>query len=243
MHLKNSIIIALISIFSGCNSKKPPLENYNSETLIVERVSDNIYRHISYLETKTYGKVPCNGMVYLDGDDAIVFDTPTNDKASAELIEWIGNRSIKGVLVTHFHIDCLGGLKEFHLNEIESYASNATIKLAEKDHTELPKNGFKDKMDFTIGDNTAYAQFFGQGHTQDNVIGYVPSEKALFGGCLIKSLNSGKGNLSDANTNEWSSTVEKIKREIPGIEVVVPGHGKNGGSELLDFTIELFNEE
>ncbi|MCB0383180.1 MAG: subclass B1 metallo-beta-lactamase [Psychroserpens sp.] len=241
--MKNIIFILSIFILSCSKANKLPLKNYESETLKIEKISDNIYMHTSYFESESYGKVPCNGMVYLDGNDALVYDTPTNDKASAELINWIGKRGIKGVIVTHFHTDCLGGLKEFHLNGIESYASNLTIELAKKDNFELPKQGFNGKIEFEIGKNIAYAQFFGQGHTKDNIIGYVPSEKAMFGGCLIKALNSGKGNLADANTNEWSRTVEKIKNEIVGIEVVIPGHGKHGGIELLDFTVELFNEK
>ena len=241
--MRNIIFITGILLLGGCKSKKLPLEYYESESLKIERISDNIYRHISYLETERFGKVPCNGMVYLNGNEALVFDTPTNNKASAELINWIGERRIKGVVVTHFHVDCLGGLKEFHLSEIESYASKTTIELAKKNDSEMPKNGFNDKITFEIGENTAFAQFFGQGHSKDNVVGYVPSEKALFGGCLIKALDSGRGNLADANTKEWSRTVENIKDEITGIEVVIPGHGKNGGIDLLDFTIELFKEK
>ncbi|MBI1185369.1 subclass B1 metallo-beta-lactamase [bacterium] len=241
--MKHITFISLVFILCECKSNVQPHKNYESETLKVEEISENIYRHISYLETDDYGKVPCNGMVYFNGNDALVFDTPTNDKASAELIDWIGDRNIKGVVVTHFHIDCLGGLKEFHLNGIASYASNLTIELAKKDNSELPKQGFDDKIEFEIGENIAYAQFFGPGHTNDNIIGYVPSEQTMFGGCLIKALNSGKGNLADANTNKWSRTVEKIKKEITGIETVIPGHGNHGGIELLDFTIELFKEQ
>jgi metallo-beta-lactamase class B len=82
--------------------------------------------------------------------------------------------------------------------------------------------------------------FFGQGHTSDNIIGYIPSENALFGGCLIKALGATKGNLTDANIREWSETVELIKKEISKLEIVIPGHEKNGGKELLEYTIELF---
>ena len=241
--MKNIIYLLPILILTSCKSTKLPLKNYESETLKIQKLSNHIYRHISYLETDSYGKVSCNGMVYLNGNEALVFDTPTNNKASSELIDWIGKRKIKGVVVTHFHIDCLGGLKEFHLNEIESYASKLTIELAKKDGQELPRHSFDDKIAFVIEKKIAYAQFYGQGHTKDNVVGYVPSEKALFGGCLIKALNSGKGNLVDANTNQWSTTVERIKNKIDGIEVVIPGHGKNGGIELLDFTIQLFKEK
>jgi len=74
-------------------------------------------------------------------------------------------------------------------------------------------------------------------------VGYVPSEKALFGGCLLKHVNASKGNLADANTSEWSSSVAKIKKEYPDLEIVIPGHGKNGGIELLDYTIKLFQQD
>lgn len=85
-------------------------------------------------------------------------------------------------------------------------------------------------------------KFFGEGHTSDDIVGYIPSEKALFGGCLIKSLKAGKGNLEDANINEWSTTVEMIKKEIPELAIVIPGHGKYGNEKLLDYTIELFRK-
>ena len=82
----------------------------------------------------------------------------------------------------------------------------------------------------------------GEGHTRDNVVSYFLDEKVLFGGCLIKSLKSGKGNLADANTAEWSNTVKTIKRQFKDVEMVIPGHGKPGGIELLDYTIEMFKE-
>ncbi|WP_452222165.1 alpha/beta hydrolase [Lacinutrix salivirga] len=76
--------------------------------------------------------------------------------------------------------------------------------------------------------------------TQDNIVGYVPSEKVLFGCCLVKSLNASEGNLSDSSIEDWSKTVEKLKNEFSEIENVVPGHGKSGGTELLDYTINQF---
>lgn len=239
--MKNSIFLSALVVFCACVRASAQLKNYASETLKIERITDHVYKHISYLETESYGKVPCNGMIYINGNDVLIFDAPTNNSASAELIEWIGERNIKSVLVTHFHIDCLGGLEEFHSNKIESYATNLTIALAKNDSTELPKNGFDKKMEFNIGGSIAVGEFFGQGHTSDNIVGYIPSENALFGGCLIKAMNSGKGNLEDAHTDEWPKTVEKIKNGIDGIKIVVPGHGKHGGIELLDFTIDVFS--
>ncbi|WP_432264965.1 subclass B1 metallo-beta-lactamase [Croceitalea rosinachiae] len=216
---------------------------HQSEKLKIERITDRLFVHISYLETNDYGKVTCNGMVYINEEEAIIFDTPTTNEASKELIEWLADKKINAVVATHFHEDCLGGLGEFHSKGIPSYASNLTIEFAKKNTEILPQNGFDKAQKIKIGDETVSIIHFGQGHTLDNVVGYVPSENALFGGCLLKSLNAKKGYLGDANVLAWPMTVESIKVQYPNLKTVIPGHGKSGGAELLDYTIELFSKK
>lgn len=185
-------------------------------------------------------------MVYFNGDEAIVFDTPTDDQSSVELINWIQKeqgKAIKAIVVTHSHNDCLGGLSPFHVIGIKSYASTKTVELAKSNNIEvLPEISFEDAMKFQVGNESVYATFYGAGHTADNIVGYIPNEKTLFGGCLIKTMNASKGFLGDADIASWSNTVEAIKNDLPDLKVVIPGHGRHGGKELLDYTIELFRE-
>ncbi len=91
-----------------------------------------------------------------------------------------------------------------------------------------------------VGDKKVYAEYFGEGRTKDNIIGYFPEDNAMFGGCLIKELDAKKGNLEDANIKEWPETVRKLKQKYPQTKIVIPGHGKPGGTELFDYTINLF---
>jgi metallo-beta-lactamase class B len=91
-----------------------------------------------------------------------------------------------------------------------------------------------------MGKESVIIKFFGEGHTRDNVVGYFPSEKILFGGCLIKEVGARKGYLGDANVADWSGTVRKIKKHYPSVNIVVPGHGAFGNKRLLDYTIRLF---
>lgn len=217
---------------------------YNSETLQIEQISPNTYVHISYLNTDDFGRVPCNGMLVIDEGEALVFDTPANAEASIELINWLENNQkskVKGVVATHFHWDCLGGLNEFHSRNIPSYASSKTIELAKAAGYPIPENSFKEKMNLQAGDIEVINQFLGEGHTKDNFVAYVPSDKVIFGGCMIKELGAGNGNLEDANLAEWSATVRKVKSTFPETLLVIPGHGKIGGTELLDYTIEMFD--
>nr|WP_321237313.1 subclass B1 metallo-beta-lactamase [uncultured Psychroserpens sp.] len=243
--MKNIYALFSICVLLSCNDAPKNDWSYDSESLKIQKINSNLFVHISYLKTDDYGNVPCNGMIYFDNDEAIVFDTPTNNNATKELIEWIeqnNKKEIKAIVTTHFHEDCLGGLSEFHENGIQSYANNSTIVLAKQNEIDvLPKNSFIDSIEIKIGNTPVIAKYFGEGHTSDNVIGYIQKEQALFGGCLIKSLNSSQGYLGDANTSEWSKSVENIKSTYPKLKFVIPGHGTFGGTELLDYTIQLFN--
>jgi metallo-beta-lactamase class B len=217
---------------------------YESETLTIEQISPNTFVHISYLNTEDFGKVGCNGMIVINEGEALVFDTPANDEASLELIIWLEKdqkAKVKGVVATHFHWDCVGGLNEFHSNGIPSYASVETIELAKAAGFPTPENGFKKKMNLKAGNIEVINQFLGEGHTKDNFVAYVPSDKVIFGGCMIKELGAGNGNLEDANVSAWPSTVRKVKSKFPETKIIIPGHGKIGGTELLDYTIELFS--
>ena len=218
---------------------------YKSETLTIEKLTEHTLLHISYLNTNDFGKVACNGMIVIDNGEALIFDTPANDNTSKELIDWAENNlncKVRGVIVTHFHTDCLGGLAEFHNRQIPSYATNKTIALAKSHNWTLPQNGFDVELVTQVGRKKVLNKYFGEGHTQDNIVSFFATEKVLFGGCLIKAIDAGNGNLEDANVNDWSTTVKKIKNEFPKAKVIIPGHGKTGGQELLDYTIKLFEK-
>lgn len=237
-------ILAILTLFACASTYKTP-ENYESALLKIDSLTKNTFVHTSYLSLPGYGKVGCNGLIFYNDGEAIVFDTPTNDSASYELINWVKNElncTVKAIVVNHFHNDCLGGLKTFHENGIVSYANTATIPLAKNDGMEVPQNGFNEKLELTIGQQKVINQFIGEGHSSDNIVSYIPSEKVLFGGCLIKEVGAQKGYLGVANVKEWPATVEKVKSTFPDITTVVPGHGEPGGTELLDYTMVLFED-
>lgn len=220
---------------------------YETETLKINALSDKVFQHVSYFESETWGKVPCNGLIFINQGEAIIFDTPTGDGPSTELIKWIENiqkAQIKAIVATHFHEDCVGGLTTFRKQGIPSYAFSKTIDLLrEKESSLIPDQAFPEKWNISIGDKSVLVRHFGEGHTSDNVVGHIPSENALFGGCLVKTMNASKGNLEDANVREWSATIAKIKEQYPNLQIIVPGHGKSGGMELLDYTYSLFLDQ
>ena len=218
---------------------------HQTENLIIQKLSDHSYTHISYLHTEDYGKVACNGMLIVNEGKGIVFDTPTDDTASLELLKFVANglkSEVIALVPTHFHNDCIGGIKTFEQHNVPTYASHKTLELLKKNGETLPRKiqEFDSTLTLAVGNKRVDVVYFGEGHTKDNCVAYFPGDNVLFGGCLIKSDGAGKGYLGDANTLAWPETVRKIKLNYPNIEIVIPGHGKWGGTELLDYTIELF---
>lgn len=233
----------LVLLLTACKTAKVKDQGFSSQDLTVKQLTDHVYQHTSYLNTESFGKVPCNGMVAFDGKEAIVFDTPADDSTSLKLINWIQDRlkcKVIAVVATHFHEDCVGGLAAFHQNGIPSYALRKTIELTKTAGFPVPQKSFDGLREFSVGARKAVAEFNGEGHTSDNVIGYFPSERVMFGGCLIKELKAGKGNMADANEKAWPITVARVKMKYPDTQLVIPGHGKVGDLTLLDYTIKLF---
>ena len=208
-------------------------------------LTENSYIHISYIDYEQQ-RVPCNGLIYFNNNEAVILDTPTNEVLTKQLIDWLNKSypqiNIKAVVVNHFHSDCTGGLNEFHKIGVKSYSYKTTPELAKEISMPVPQNTFSDSLKISVGNSEIVCKYFGEAHTKDNIVVWIPEEKILFGGCMIKSINSGKGNLADANVNEWSNTVEKVKDEFKNAKYVIPGHGNPGGTELLDYTINLFSK-
>lgn len=242
----NALVIALFALISGQvlgQNLGDSLIRLSEDVRLV-KVTDKVYVHHSMLQTQRYGKVGCNGMLYVDGAEAAIVDTPADLPQTELLLQWLDDQGVRvtSVTVNHFHEDCLAGLEAFHTRSIPSYGHLMTQRLAVADSVLAPLYTFTDSLRLPVGGSVIISRFAGQAHTIDNIVTYVPSEKVLFGGCMLKALKAGKGNLDDANVAEWSETVENVRGFFPDTEYVIPGHGRHGGTDLLDYTIEMFKE-
>ncbi len=221
------------------------LDGFSQGSVInITQISPRTYVHESFLQTQEWGRVSCNGLIFINENKAVVFDTPASEEATKVLINIIQDSlkaKIIGLVVNHFHADCLAGLQVFHQLNIPSYANNKTVVLAKAHQYEIPQHGFEKKLFLNVEGDVAANYYFGGAHTIDNIVSYIPAEKVLFGGCMVKALGASKGNLADADLKQWSKTINKVKKLKPTI--VIPGHGNWGGAELLDYTERLFRVE
>ncbi len=214
-----------------------------TEDILLIKLSDKAYIHVSYAEVPPFGKVGGNGLLLVDDGKAFLFDSPWDDRQTEKLVTWVAD-SLHAAVTTfvpnHWHEDCMGGLSYLHQQGIKSYANQMTIDIAREKGLPVPQTGFTDSLMLKLNDIEVDCYYLGGGHATDNIVVWVPSLKILFPGCMSKDMASTTlGNLSDADVEAWPSTIRKILEKFPSAEIVIPGHGRSGGKELLTHTLEL----
>ena len=197
---------------------QPPLK--------IQKVSHHCYVFTTYRALGTI-KFPSNGMVVIDEGQALIIDTPwdtTQFQALLDSIYQLGARPV-GVVSTHFHDDRTAGLHYYNELNIPTFSSSFTKKLCIEKGEKFAHNTFSADTTFNIGKMHVQTYYPGEEHSPDNIVIYVPEDKVLFGGCLVKSYEaSSLGYLGDANTEAWPSTLQKVVAKFNNIAITIPGH-------------------
>ena len=110
---------------------------------------------------------------------------------------------------------------------------------------EQAKESFSDSLTLKVGNTDVELHDLGGGHSTDNIVVWIPSEKILFGGCMIKDIKATNiGNTSDAAPlTVWIETIKRIENKFPDAKIIVPGHGEYGGRELFEQTKKIIQKE
>jgi metallo-beta-lactamase class B len=217
------------------------------EDIQLIHLQDSIFVHVTWHYLDAFGRFPSNGLIIIKNGQAIMIDTPMDNDKTSRLTKYLKDEmsvDLTKLIIGHFHEDCMGGLEYLQSIGIESIANAQTIEKCRETGLPIPSTSFTDSLTFDFNGTQIDCRFLGAGHSFDNITVWLPAEKILFGGCLIKSINSnGLGNLSDAVIPEWDITVKKVMEKYTDVEIVIPGHGNYGGIELLPHTIELVENE
>ncbi len=218
-----------------------------SPNLEIIPLSECAWVHVSYSEIPPYGMVASNGLIYRDQDQVFLFDTPMTEALTIELVNWIENElkaKIVGFVPNHWHEDCMGGLAYLHQKNIPTYAHQLTIDLAKSHQLTAPQTGFKDSIQLKLNQQPIFCEFPGAAHSLDNIVVWIPSEKILFAGCMVKELNSKTlGNTADGDLKAYPETIRRVLQKYGEARIVIPGHGSYGDTELIRHTLQLAEKQ
>lgn len=214
--------------------------------LKVEHLKGNLYTYTTY-NLFSGNPFPSNSMYMVTDDGVVLFDTPWDKNQFQPLLDSIEKKHGKKVIMciaTHYHDDRTAGLDYYKSKGIATYTSKQTYNLCNAKGYSKAENFFVKDTVFTIGKHKIETFYPGEGHTVDNIVIWIPGEKVLYGGCLIKSTEAHDlGNVADANVKEWGSTIQKLIDKYPAPAYVVPGHFKwTSGSKSLKHTQKLLRQ-
>lgn len=220
-------------------------EKYAGDIELIQ-INDQMFMHKSYAMYQG-SKVSANGLLVETSDGVLMIDTPWTVEQTNDLINIsrkLFSKEINKSIVTHAHADTIGGIESLLDNNIEVIATELTLNEAKNNDYKLPTRIVKSGEIIDEIDVEFEIFYPGHGHAKDNIVVWIPKHKTLFAGCIIKSLESKTlGNTDDANIYEWEKSVSQILDRFDDIEVVIPGHGLYGDSELIRHTVYLLENE
>ena len=243
MNRKLFFIVFCLIIADNSFSQNNYSKIFITKDIGIIRISGNAYVHVSYDNIPSFGRVASNGLIFTDNGRAYLFDTPVSDSLTQILVDWIEDTlkcRIAAFVPNHWHSDCMGGLAYLQSLGIKSYANDKTVKIAVSKKLPVPAFGFKDSLILNKTSKKIICYYLGAAHADDNIVVWIPSERILFPGCMVKGIeSSGLGNTADGDLSEYPETLRKIINKFKNIKYVIPGHGNVGGTELLDRTLKL----
>jgi metallo-beta-lactamase class B len=186
--------------------------------------------------------IPANGMIVRTPRGLLLVDTGWTEGQAERLVAW-GERALGffvQAIVTHSHGDRAGGVPALTRRGIPVAALDLTIDKLRESIERRPRPLLTAAMPIHA-DPLGFEAFFpGAGHAADNIVVWLPGERVLFGGCLVKAESATElGNVADADLAAWPRAVQAVRDRYPTAAIVVPGHGPVGGPAALTRTLEL----
>lgn len=214
-------------------------------TVELSKLNDKLWVHTTYENIGGY-KTPSNGLLIITSKGLVLVDTPWNNEQTEELLEFAETTLKKEftlAIITHAHQDRIGGIDTLLAEGIEVRSIDLTMEEAEKNGFAKPTSLLDDDAKLKVGDIEIETYYPGEGHSRDNITVWLPKYKVLFGGCLVKSMDSNLGSITDANLDEWPNSMKHVLDRYSDAEVVIPGHGQWGSLDLVKHTLELLDAE
>lgn len=186
---------------------------------------------------------PANGLYVVTDNGVIMIDSPWDTTMYQPLLDAIRakhNKNVVMCIATHFHEDRTGGLEYYKQQGIKTYTTKQTDELSKARGMKRAEFLISTDTTFKIGQYTMQTYYPGHGHAPDNIVVWFEKEKVLYGGCLIKSTDDNNlGNLGDANTKTYATTLKNVQKKCKNPAYIIPGHNSWSNNQSLRHTLKM----
>jgi len=214
----------------------------------ITQLADGVWLHTTYYTYPDGTRFPSNGLIVKEGDSLTLIDTAWGELLTIELLEAINSEiklPVSKAFVTHAHGDRAAGVDVLELKGIKVFAHPLTVQLTTEQGAAVPNNIISEleEAGSVVKFGSLELFFPGAGHAMDNVMAWLPDKRILFGGCAVRALQSSSvGNVVHGDVHSWLKITKQLKRKFKSAAIVVPGHGRVGGYDLLSHTEKLITE-
>ena len=184
------------------------------------------------------GMLQCNCSIFGDEQsrEAIVIDPGADVEDITQILERHGLK-VKGIVITHGHIDHVAGASKLraltgapvYMNDRDFEQLDLLPTVATWLGTETPQ---RPDVDVPAKDGTVInlgrAQFQvleTPGHTRGSVSVWIPEENKLIAGDTLFRDSIGRTDLPGGDSRQILASIKTKLFDLPGDATVVPGHG------------------
>ena len=235
------ILLAIVFIFSGSTG----FGQAANSKLAIAHLTGDFYIYTTYNTYKEY-QVPANGMYLLTEKGAVMFDTPWDTTQFQPLLDSIKEKHNKEVIMcfaTHWHSDKTAGLEYYRQLGIKTYTTSLTDELSKQNNKKRAEFLMTSDTVFTIGAYSFQTYFPGEGHTKDNIVIWFAQQKILYGGCLIKGVDTEDlGFVDDGNTQAYAATLKKVQRKFRKPAYIIIAHSDWNDTHSLKHSLKMAKE-
>jgi len=166
----------------------------------------------------------------------VVIDTKLGSNAE-ELYKLAKSKAGKKKIIainTHYHGDHVNGNQFYKGCDLYIGAYDRTFLLGDMGAEKMPNHFVTDSLILNLGNETVCLYNLGQGHTMNDMVVLLKNRKVLFTGDLIfNRINPFLKRESSASVDKWIGTLDRMLK-LPGIGMVVPGHGQTGDINMIE---------
>ncbi|MEW5806121.1 MAG: MBL fold metallo-hydrolase [Acidobacteriota bacterium] len=199
---------------------------FAAENFRLEKVSESVYATIPV----SGGMAFANSTFIVLDDGILVVDSQSSRELSEEVIAMIKkttDKPIKYLVNTHFHGDHIAGNTAFS-PDVRLIVHPRTLDRFTQD--KVPANypiiTVTAEMDFVYPGKKVQILWMGRGHTEGDLIVYVPGEEVIITGDLF--FNQIIPYAKDSHIGQWLATIQRIMLNLK-FQKIIPGHGEVSG--------------
>ena len=220
MNRKTLLAAAGLAVLLGISAVANAQGGFGPSELTLVKVQDKIY---------TIRDAGSGNASLLVGDEgAILIDAkfPQNHDGIMKFIKQVTDAPLLYLINTHMHPDHTGGnaaMQDIGAHVIAS--ENARRIMAERDLPGLPNITFKDRLRIWLDDMPVDLYYFGRGHTDGDIVVYLPTERLIVTGDLFALYEPYRAVIdysAGGSLRDWTRTLQGALSL--DFDTVIPGH-------------------